>query len=147
MSLPTEADFALVKMGDGATPEDFSVICGLTDVTINVAAQSTDRYVRDCAKPGEVPVRRQRIAGKSLDVTGSGLSNVDTIEDLLEAIGTLKNYKIELLADDGTDTGALLGTLAMSSKMTASNLNIPREGDASGEITLPNHGPWTYTAA
>lgn len=147
MSLPTEIDFALVKKGNGASPEVFATVCGLTDVTINQTAQSSDRYVRDCAKPGKIPTRAQRITGRALDVTGSGLSNADTIEDLMDALGNLKNYEIELYQNDGTDTGELLGTLSMSSKMTAFNLSLPQEGDASGEITLPSHGDWTYTPA
>lgn len=145
MSLPNEADFALVKMGDGDSPEVFTTICGLTDVTINFSAASNDRYVRDCAKPGEVPTRKQQITGKSLDVSGTGLSNVDTVDDFLAALGVLKNYKVELYRADGTDAGELLGTLAMSSHMTAANLSIPRESPASADITLPNHGVWTWT--
>lgn len=140
MSLPTEADFALIKL-DGA------IVCGLTDVSLNQAAQSSDRYVRDCTKPGEVPVRKQKITGKSLDVSGSGLSNVAQIPALMSALGVLNDYTVELYADDGTDGGELLGTVTMSSKMTAFNLSVPREGDASAEITLPNHGPWSYEAA
>lgn len=147
MSLPTEADFALVKMGDGADPEVFTTVCGMTGVTINQSAQSSDRYVRDCAKPGEVPIRKQRITGKALDVSGSGLTNVDEIDRLNTALGAPKNYEIELYEEDGTDTGNLLGTLAYTSKMTAFNMSIPREGDATAEINLPSHGVWTYTAA
>ncbi len=147
MSLPNEADFALVKMGDGASPEVFTTICGLTDVTINRSAASNDRYVRDCTKPGEVPNRTQQITGKSLDVSGSGLSNVDTIDDFENALGVLKNYKVELYRRDGTDAGELLGTLAMASHMTAANMSVPADSPASADITLPSHGAWTYTAA
>lgn len=147
MSLPTEADFALVKLGDGESPEAFSILCGLTDVTLNFAAASNDRYVRDCTKPGEVPVRKQRINGKSLDVSGSGLINVPSIPDFLEVLGVARNYRIELYAEDGTDTGDLLGTIKMASKMTAANISIPRDTDGSATITLPNHGAWTYEAA
>ena len=147
MSLPNEADFALVKMGDGASPEVFTTICGLTDVTINRSAASNDRYVRDYTKPGEVPNRTQQITGKSLDVSGSGLSNVDTIDDFENALGMLKNYKVELYRRDGTDAGELLGTLAMASHMTAANMSVPADSPASADITLPSHGAWTYTAA
>jgi hypothetical protein len=145
MSLPNEADFALVKMGDGEAPEVFTTICGLTDVTINFSAASNDRFVSDCAKPGEVPFRKQQITGKSLDVSGSGLSNVDTVADFQAALGVLKNYHVELYRADGTDAGELLGTLAMASHMTAANLSIPRDTPASGDITLPSHGSWVWT--
>jgi hypothetical protein len=147
MSLPTEVDFALIKLGDGASPEVFTQICGITDVTVNEAARSDDRYVRDCAKPGEVPVRKVKVTGKSLDISGTGLSNADTVTELMGAIGKHKNYKIETYQDDGTDAGSLLGTYAGTFVMTANNLNAPREGAASGQINLANDGAYTYTGA
>lgn len=147
MSLPTEVDFALVKMGDGAGPEVFTTICGLTDVTIGKTVSTTDRFVRDCAKPGETPSRKTRANGKQLDITGSGLSNADTIASLEAALGKVKNYKVECYADDGTDAGELLGTYTAAFRMTANNLTVPRDGDATGEITLASHGVWTYEAA
>lgn len=148
MSLPTEVDFVLIKRGDGATPtEVFTLICGLQDATINRVVNSDDRFVRDCAKPGEVPYRKTRATGKQLDVTGTGLSNAATMEDFEDALGQVENYKLELYAEDGTDAGELLGTIAGAFRMTAANLSVPREGQASGEITLASHGAWTYTAA
>lgn len=147
MSLPTEIDFAIIKMGDGAGTEVFSIICGLTDVTINQSAQTSDRYVRDCAKPGETPIRKIKTGGKMLEVSGSGVSNAEQIDDLLTALGKYKNYKIECYTDDGTDAGDLLGTFAGAFVLTASNLSVPREGASQAQVTLANHGPWTWTAA
>ena len=148
MSLPTEADFAIIKIGDGATPtEAFAIACGIQDVSINQSVGTQDRFSRDCAKPGEIPNRKVKATGKSLDVTGSGLIDKAQIAIYNAALGVAKNYKIEVYADDGTDTGTLLGTIAGSFMMTASNMSIPREGTASAEVTLANNGAWTWTAA
>lgn len=147
MSLPTEADFALIKMGDGAGPEVFTLICGIQDVTINQSANTTDRYVRDCATPAAVPFRKTKVNGKQLDISGTGLSNVDTIDSLNDALGALKNYKVELYGEDGTDTGELLGTYSGQFRMTSNNLSVPREGEASGDLNLASNGAWTYTPA
>lgn len=147
MSLPTEVDFALIKHGDGAAPEVFTLICGLTDATLNEQAQTSDRGVRDCTKPGEVPFRRTKVTMKSLDVTGSGLSNVDQYPLLRDSLGKVENYKIELYADDGTDAGNLLGTVSGAFRLTANNLSVPREGAASAQINLASDGEWDYDAA
>lgn len=148
MSLPTEADFAIIKIGDGATPtEAFAIACGIQDVSINQSVGTQDRFSRDCAKPGEIPNRKVKATGKSLDVTGSGLIDKAQIAIYNSALGVAKNYKIEVYADNGTDVGALLGTIAGSFMMTASNMSIPREGTASAEVTLANNGAWTWTAA
>lgn len=147
MSLPTEIDFALIKKGDGAGPEVFTQICGITDVTLNEQANTNDRFVRDCAKPGEVPFRKTKVNGKQLDVTGAGLTNADTVSDFEDALGQLGNYQIALYAEDGTDAGDLLGTIEGEFRLTANNRNIARDTPASWQINLASNGAWTYTAA
>jgi hypothetical protein len=145
MSLPTEFDFALIKMGDGEGPETFTLICGIQSAQVNQVANTSDHFVPDCTKPGAVPYRRVKTNGKQMDVTGSGLSNADTIADFINALGLSKNYKIEGYRRDGSDAGELLGTYSGPFVMTANNLNIAAE--ATGEITLASDGEWIYTPA
>lgn len=147
MSLPTEFDFMIVKIGDGEATETFTAICGIENVQINEVANTSDRYVRDCAKPGAVPNRKTKTTGKQVDITGNGFSNADEIAGLRAALGIVGNYQIEGYQEDGTDTGALLGTYAGAFNLTANNLNVPRDGDATMEITLASDGAVTYTAA
>lgn len=147
MSLPTEFDFAVIKFGDGATPtEAFAISCGKQDVSLNFAAQSSDRYVRDCAKPGEIPFRKAKATGKSLDVTATGLTDKTAFGTEVALVGKHKNIKVELYADDGTDTGTLLGTVACNMLVTALNVSAPREGTSNAEVTLASNGAWTWTA-
>lgn len=147
MSLPVEFDFALIKIGDGETVEAFTLICGLTDVTHNEQAQTQDRYVRDCTKPGEKPFRKTKVSGQSLDVTGSGMSNSVQFPTLRAALGKVGNFKIEFYRDDDSDAGVLLGTTTGAFRLTANNLNVPREGAATMQINLASDGEWTYTDA
>lgn len=145
MTLPVEADFAIIKVGDGESPEVFTIACGIQNVSINSVANMQDRFVRDCAKPGEVPFRKSKSTGKQQDITGSGLTDKASIDVFLDALGVTKNYKVELYADDGTDAGDLLGTIAGAYKMGAANLNLQRDGDSTAEITLASQGAWTWT--
>lgn len=147
MSLPTEFDFAVIKIGDGATTEVFTAICGMENVNISRAANSQDRFVRDCAKPGEVPTRKVKITGKQMDITGDGLIDKAQITVIEAALGIAKNYEIECYSDDGTDTGNLEGTYSGSYVMTTGNTNVPRDATGANEISLANHGTWTWTAA
>lgn len=146
MSLPVEADFALIKIGDGGGPEVFTIACGIKDVSINRVANTSDRYVRDCAKPGEVPNRKVRTTGKQLDVTGTGYIDKAHVATFDAALGDAKNYKVELYQADGTDAGVLMGTIAAAFVMTAANMSISQDSDSSAEITLASHGAWTWTA-
>jgi hypothetical protein len=147
MSLPTEFDFALIKMGDAASPEVFTAICGMQDVTVNETVNTNDRFVRDCAKPGEVPNRRVQPTGKQTDITGSGLTNADEVVRVRAALGVSKNYKVEAYQRDGTDAGVLLGTFAGPFVMLSSNNNLSIESPGSAEITLASDGAFAYTAA
>lgn len=147
MSYPTEIDWALIKKGDGATPEVFAVLCGMQDATINTTAQTQDRFVRDCAKPGSIPKRKTKTTGLAQDITGSGLTNADNVADMQAAIGHVANYTIECYADNGTDAGELLGTFAGAYKLTAHNLSLTRENASTAEITLASEGDWTWTPA
>lgn len=147
MSLPVEIDFALIKAGDGEDPEGFTVICGIQDVQINGGVNTSDRYVRDCAKPGAVPFRKTKVNGRQLDITGSGMSNTQEEERLNGLLGALNNYKVELYREDGSDGGVLLGTYSGEFRMTSKNINAPRENPASLDIALASHGKWIYTDA
>lgn len=148
MSLPTEFDFAVLKIGDGATPtEVFTISCGKQDVSLNFVANSTDRFVRDCTKPGEVPFRKVKATGKQLDITATGLTDAAAFGTELDLVGTRNNVKVELYTDDGTDTGGLIGTVACNMFVGALNVAAPREGESSAEIVLASHGAWTWTAA
>ena len=149
MSLPTEFDFALIKLGNGATPEVFTAICGLQDATINRTVNTQDRFVRDCTAPGSVPERLVKVTGRQTDITGTGLTNADEVAGVEAALGAVKNYKIEVYKDLGPDdpAGELLGTWAGAFVLTAANNTIPREASASFEITLVSNGAVTWTAA
>lgn len=147
MSLPTEFDFAIIKFGDAGGPEVFTVSCGKQDITTNFGANSSDRFVRDCAKPGEIPYRKAKATGKQLDVTASGLTDTTAFANELDLLGSHVNAKIEYYADDGTDAGDLLGTVSANFLVTGLSIGAPRDGDSSAELTLASNGAWAWVAA
>lgn len=148
MSVPTEVDFAVLKLGDGGSPsETFAITCGIQDTNLNEVANTTDRFVRDCTKPGEVPTRKVKVTGKQFDISASGLTDKATIAILRGVLGESHNWKVELYQDDGTDTGTLVGTYAGAFVLSAFNQSIPREGSSGVEVTLANNGAYTWTAA
>lgn len=147
MSVPTEADFALVKLGDGGGTEVFTAICGMQNASINRTVNTQDRFVRDCAKPGEVPYRKVKVTGRQLDITGDGFTDKTNVATLNTALGLAKNMKVELYQTDGTDAGLLMGTFAFNGVLTAANMSIPRDGDATADISIASNGSWTWTAA
>lgn len=146
MSYPVEADFAIVKIGDGATPQVFTAICGIENVAINQTVNTSDRFRRDCAKPGSVPKRKVRVTGSQWDGTGSGVVNVEEFDTFKSALGISKTYRIDFGKRDGTDAGEILGHYEGPAVMTAANVNMGAE-EGTAEITLAGEDEIIWTAA
>jgi len=147
MSVPTEYDFAVLEIGDGEASEVFVVSCGKQDFTVNFAAQTQDRFVRDCAKPGEIPFRKTKASGKMLDITASGLVDDDAVRNEADLIGTVQNVRLRYYREDGTDLGELLATISCPMRINTLSIGTPREGDSTAEMSLASHGEWTFVTA
>jgi hypothetical protein len=146
MSVPTEFDFAILKLGDGGGTEVFAISCGKSDINLSFAANTSDRFVRDCAKPGEIPFRKNKVTGKQMDVTATGLTDKAQFGVEVALLGKKRNIKVEYYTDDGSDAGVLLGTVACNMAVTSLSVSAPRDGDSSAEIGLASNGAWTWTA-
>lgn len=142
MTLPTTFDFAQLKLGDGATPEVFTVVCGLETTGINESAQTSDRYVRDCTAPATPPTRKIRVTGVTWDISGSGLSNVAQFALLKDALGKHRNWQIVPLdtTDPDTPAGTPLGTFEGTGVLTSRNIATVADGFATLELTLAGEG-------
>lgn len=146
MSFPVEFDFAQVLIGDGATPEVFTILCGIEDVSVNQSAETSDRYRRDCEKPGTVPSRKVVVTGRKWDITGNGVASAAMIPTLTANLGIHRNYRVVGGRRDGTDAGETVGTFEGRAVLTSNNLAIGGEG-GTGEITLAGDGLLTFTPA
>lgn len=142
MSLPIEADFAVVKKGDGETPEVFTQLCGMDQVTINRTANTSDRFRRDCAAPGTVPYRRSRTTGKLLDITSSGAINIPDVATYGAALGKSGNYRIELGKYDDTPGGEIIHVIEGPFNLTSANTSVGGD-EGSSDISLASDGIWT----
>lgn len=145
MSLPNEADFAVVKIGDGATPEVFTILCGMDQVTINRVANASDRFRRDCAAPGSVPYRRSRTTGKQMDITANGAINIPDIATYSDALGKSKNYRVELGKYDDTPEGEIIHVINGPFNLTGANNSVGGD-EGTADISLASDGIWTEGA-
>lgn len=144
MSYPTEFDAAIIYSVTGGTR---TILCGIENVTINETANTSDRFRRDCAKPGMIPRRGVKVNGLQWDITGSGVANADTITSMKALLGAHANYEIDGIEYDGTDEGNVLGTYAGRGVMTANNKSLQTGGDSSGEITIAGEDDLVWTPA
>ncbi len=70
----------LIKIGDGASPENFKNLCGLTTRSFNMSANEVDTTIGSCTNPAETPQKTAEPGIKSRTFTGSGkyVSGADT---------------------------------------------------------------------
>ncbi|NNU59728.1 phage major tail protein, TP901-1 family [Ochrobactrum soli] len=62
----------LIQIGDGATPEVFTNLCGLQTRSFNMSANSVDTTIPDCQNPGATPQKTGVPGIKQRTFTGSG---------------------------------------------------------------------------
>ena len=87
---------AVLKMGDGAEPENFTLICGIQTSGITAQTNTSDDFLADCADPEKIPVRFVIPTGEQWDLTGDGVVNLDNLSQLVDAKGVTKNYRFEM---------------------------------------------------
>lgn len=96
-----------ILIGDGATPEVFTPICGLTTRSFTQQVNTNDSFIPDCADPEDVPTRRLIPTGIQWDLSGEGLLNLAQHELVREAsAGITKNYRFRVGRPAGSVVGA-----------------------------------------
>ncbi len=143
MSYPNVPDFVVIQvMSTAQTPVPIT-LCGIETSGINRTANTTDRIRRDCDKPGAVPTRKVFTSSKTWDVTGSGVLNMDMLDEYDAALGISRTYRVLYGKRDGTDEGVIFGYYTGPAVLTSSNDSIGEDGTA--EITLAGEDWPTWT--
>jgi hypothetical protein len=134
-----------ILIGDGAEPEVFTPICGLTARTFTDQINTSDAFIRDCADPEDVPKREIVATGEQWDLTGTGLLDRAGLAVLQAAKGTYKNYRFELAEPTGNEVYG--GYWAGEGMLTSISINGPDGDFTSVDISIASNGEWTETFA
>lgn len=76
---------AMIALGDGATPEVFSSICGITTKGLQQTRATNDLVDWDCADPDAPPVTIRDTGATDWSITGSGLLARNRLADMQAA--------------------------------------------------------------
>src|SRR5687767_12424786 len=82
-----------LMLGDGAGPEVFEALCGVTTRNFTQQANTNDVFTRDCAAPEDQPIRRLIVTGKQWSLSGEGTLNRANLADLQAAWGVTRNWR------------------------------------------------------
>lgn len=148
MSEPNTIEFAKIGVRDIGSSDPFVTFCGIQTTGFNRAVQTSDRAVKDCAKPGKPAERRIRVTGRSRTLTGSGLYNYDQRELVDSIEGLRKEYQVTFIdLDDGTEEGTPVEIRQGPGIATSINMGTAEDSLGTLEITIESDGAWTSSAA
>lgn len=148
MALPTivKGGYVDILLGNAATPEIFTPICGLTTRSLTQQVNTNDVFVPDCDDPEFVPVRRLVPTGRQWDIAGEGLLNLDNWEQLDGEVGKTSNYRFVVDRPAGSTDG--IGYYQGPAMVT--NMQI---GGSTGDgafstvsLTIASDGVWLFNS-
>ncbi|MEL7281348.1 MAG: phage tail tube protein, partial [Pseudomonadota bacterium] len=91
----------LVKIGDGADPEVFSTLCGITTKTMTVNNNSFDVTTTSCTAPGGQFWTEVMTGARSISLSGNGIFEGGT---------SLDRFQTVVLGTGETDTADATGS-------------------------------------
>lgn len=97
----------LIQVGDAASPEVFTNVCGITTRSFNMSTAEVETTIPDCQNPGGPLVRTAEPGTQNRNFSGSGKFVSGATSKLLLThvrAGTTFNAKV-IVPGDGTYTG------------------------------------------
>jgi hypothetical protein len=146
MALPDiiRGTYFSLMLGDGATPtEVFTALCGVTTRTFSADANTNDTYIRDCALPEDVPIRRLIVTGKKWSLTGSGTLNRADLARIQAAHGVTKNWRY--VFTEPTDDEVFQGYYHGAGILTSIKITGGDDAYATIDLTIESDGQWDWT--
>lgn len=129
----------LIRVGNGASPEVFSVKCSFNgDRAISFSSSSTDETDIDCDDPTAVAYTVTVVDSLSVEVSGGGRVKADEVPFFYEwwNSGEPKNAQVAIDAVDGVEFEGQLLLLNWS-------VNGGETGSATSDMTMKFTGPVT----
>ncbi|MGA0849889.1 MAG: phage major tail protein, TP901-1 family [Chthoniobacterales bacterium] len=131
----------LVKIGDGASPEVFSNLCGLNSKAMTINNSSIDVTTPDCSTPGGALWTETLNGLKNVSITGDGF-----FED---SASELRMNTVAMAADNVcnfTVTVPAFGTYAGAFRIASLEFGGETEGGVTYSLSLESTGAVTFTA-
>lgn len=132
----------LVKIGDAASPEVFTNLCGLNSKSLTINNSSIDVTTPDCTTP-EGALWTATLAGlKNLGLSGDGFFEDSVAEARMNTVAMAADNSVNMevvVPDFGTYAGAF--------RIASLEFGGETEGGVTYSVSLESTGTVTYTAA
>lgn len=134
-----------VYLGDGATPENFTVPCGFTKESLKIAAASSSAVVPDCDDPMAAAWEEKAVSSLSAQVSGSGVLAMAGLATwrtwMLSALS--KNVRV-MFDDTGANGGGYFQGAAILSDFSSDADRTANGGRTQISVTIESDGQWTW---
>ncbi len=133
-----------LMLGNGAGPEVFTALCGITTRSFTSQTNTNDTFTRDCADPEDVPIRRVIPTGKQWDLSGDGELNRENLEALLAANdGQPHNFRYLFTEPAGDEV--FQGYFAGAGVITSLKIDSDDGQFAKVSISIASDSDWPFT--
>ncbi|NML11303.1 hypothetical protein HHL08_14300 [Sphingobium sp. AR-3-1] len=141
MSYPTtiKGQKVALQLGDGASTEVFTTVCGITTKGLQRTRAVNDSEVWDCTDPDALPLTEREMGAGDWTITGEGQAVAAELDRIEEAFEAAANWQIVFFGTGTTITRTYRGNAIM----TDLNLGAVNGQKASISLTLSGNGELT----
>jgi hypothetical protein len=134
-----------VYLGDGATPEVFSLPCGFTKESLKISNASSSTVVPDCDDPMAAAWEERAVSAISAQVSGSGVLAMAALATwrAWALSGQSKNIRV-MFDDTGANGGGYFQGAAILSDWSSDADRTANGGRTQISVTIDNDGEWTW---
>lgn len=126
-----------LMLGNGADPEVFTAVCGITTKGLSRTNQTGDTTVWDCTDPDAAPVIERDILAGDWSMSGSGQAVMAELDRLEDALQTASTWQIVFYGTGTTIARKYTG----SAIMTELTINAVNGARAEVSLSLVGNGP------
>lgn len=151
MAIPAvvRGSYLNIQVGDGAGPEVFTMLCGLTTKTFSRQKNTNEHFISDCADPEDISDRFLITVGRQGTISGEGRLNrtqFDMVEDFYNSNGGNIRFTVSEPATDNISDGHFAGFFVMTS-LEYSGGDASDGNYATASMTFESSGAITWVDA
>lgn len=135
-----------IMMGNGASPEVFAPMCGITTKGFQQTRATSDTVDWDCADPDATPITVRDVGATDWTISGSGLLHRPLLADVQEAFDSADATNYRFMFDEPTGSEVIDGYYQGPGIITDLNITGTNGEYVQISITISAAGAKTFVA-
>lgn len=135
----------LIKVGDGASPEVFSIFCSINAARgISFSSTTNDFVLPDCDNPDQLAWVVREKDGLTATINGAGLLNTPDVQTFFDWFKSADSRNVKVVVDVPAADGGVIFSGAFH--LTEFEVSGDRGAKIEASLTLVSDGPITSAA-